>query len=139
MSFEIWNRRYTGSKYKLADWIFNIIDLHCKGESFCDIFAGTGIISYYALSRMKSVTINDFLFSNEIIYKAFFLQEYFDENKINTYKKIFQTYDATKIKDNYVSKNFGGKFFSPKDALLIGEIRESIEQVNNLNEKERAI
>lgn len=139
MSFEIWNRRYTGSKYKLADWIFNIIDLHCKGESFCDIFAGTGIISYYALSRMKSVTINDFLFSNEIIYKAFFLQEYFDENKINTYKKIFQTYDATKIKDNYVSKNFGGKFFSPKDALLIGEIRESIEQANNLNEKERAI
>ena len=75
MSFEIWNRRYTGSKYKLADWIFDIIDKHCKGDSFCDIFAGTGIIAHHALSRMKSVAVNDFLFSNEIIYKAFFLQK----------------------------------------------------------------
>lgn len=139
MSFEIWNRRYTGSKYKLADWIFNIIDLNCRGESFCDLFAGTGIITYYALSRMKSVKVNDFLFSNEIIYKAFFLQENYDKNKIDAYKKAFQTYDSTKIKGNYVSQAFGEKFFSMKDALLIGEIRESIEKAANLNEKERSI
>ena len=74
MAYEIWNRRYTGSKYKLADWIFNIIDNNCEGNSFCDIFAGTGIIAQNALSRMKKVTVNDFLFSNEIIYKAFFLE-----------------------------------------------------------------
>ena len=30
MPYEIWNRRYTGSKYKLADWIFDIIDNNCK-------------------------------------------------------------------------------------------------------------
>ena len=139
MSFEIWNRRYTGSKYKLADWIFDIIDNHCSGESFCDIFAGTGIIAHHALSRMKSVVINDFLFSNEIIYKAFFLQENYDAKKITTYKELFQSYDTNKITPNYVSKNFGNKFFSNKDALLIGEIREVIEKAQDLNEKERAI
>lgn len=139
MSFEIWNRRYTGSKYKLADWIFDIIDKHCEGDSFCDIFAGTGIIAHHALSRMKSVTVNDFLFSNEIIYKAFFLQEEYDVDKINTYKELFQSYNDIKIKQNYVSKNFGNKFFSMKDALLIGEIRENIEKAKNLNEKEKAI
>lgn len=139
MSFEIWNRRYTGSKYKLADWIFDIIDKHCEGDSFCDIFAGTGIIAHHALSRMKSVAVNDFLFSNEIIYKAFFLQVEYDVNKINTYKELFQSYNDIKIKQNYVSKNFGNKFFSMKDALLIGEIRENIEKAKDLNEKEKAI
>ena len=74
MPYEIWNRRYTGSKYKLADWIFEIIDSHCSGSSFCDIFAGTGIIAKTALDRMSKVVINDFLYSNELIYKAFFLQ-----------------------------------------------------------------
>ena len=41
MPFEIWNRRYTGSKYKLADWITALIQENCRGASFCDIFAGT--------------------------------------------------------------------------------------------------
>ena len=139
MSFEIWNRRYTGSKYKLADWIFDIIDKHCKGDSFCDIFAGTGIIAHHALSRMKSVAVNDFLFSNEIIYKAFFLQEEYDIDKVSAYKELFQSYNNITIKQNYVSKNFGNKFFSMKDALLIGEIRENIEKAKDLNEKEKAI
>lgn len=139
MPYEIWNRRYTGSKYKLADWIFDIIDNNCKGNSFCDIFAGTGIIAQHALSRMKMVTVNDFLFSNEIIYKAFFLQEPYEKEKISRYKTTFQNLVAQNIKQNYVSENFGNKFFSYNDSLLIGEIREQIESANDLSEKEYAI
>ena len=139
MPFEIWNRRYTGSKYKLADWIFDIIDNNCVGKSFCDLFAGTGIISQYALSRMESITINDFLFSNEIIYKAFFLQMPFDNNKISSYKELFQSLTLAELEDNYVSQNYGGKFFSYNDALLIGNIRDKIERALDLSEKEKAI
>ena len=139
MAYDIWNRRYTGSKYKLADWIFEIIDKNCDGETFCDIFAGTGVISQHAISKMKAVIINDFLFSNEIIYKAFFLQEKFDSNKINKYKGFFTTYNIKDIKENYISKNYGDKFFSFNDSLIIGEIRETIEKAKDLNEKERAI
>ena len=139
MSYEIWNRRYTGSKYKLADWIFDIIDKNCSGSSFCDIFAGTGVIAQHAITRMKEVVINDFLFSNEIIYKAFFLQKSYDKKKIDCYKKEFQCISAQDIKPNYVSENFGGKFFSYNDAVIIGEIRERIETSKNLTEKEYSI
>ena len=139
MPYEIWNRRYTGSKYKLADWIFEIIDSHCSGSSFCDIFAGTGIIAKTALGRMSKVVVNDFLYSNELIYKAFFMQSPYDEKKIAHYKNIFQSLQADALSENYVSTNFGGKFFSNNDAILIGEIRECIEKANNINDKERSI
>lgn len=139
MPYEIWNRRYTGSKYKLADWIFEIIDSHCNGTSFCDIFAGTGIIAKIALNSMSEVIINDFLYSNELIYKAFFLQLPYDRKKIEHYKDIFQALQVSELKENYVSENFGGKFFSINDAILIGEIREHIETAKDLNEKETSI
>lgn len=139
MPYEIWNRRYTGSKYKLADWIFEIIDSHCSGSSFCDIFAGTGIIAKTALNRMSKVVINDFLYSNELIYKAFFMQSQYDKKKIEHYKNSFQSLQVVDLSENYVSTNFGGKFFSHNDAILIGEIRECIEKANDINDKERSI
>ncbi|MGI0058902.1 MAG: DNA adenine methylase, partial [Nitrosotalea sp.] len=46
--FQIENRRYTGSKAKLGYWILDLISKECKGKTFADIFAGTGIISYLA-------------------------------------------------------------------------------------------
>ena len=112
MPFEIWNRRYTGSKFKLADWLFNIIDKYCIGDSFCDIFAGTGILARKAIDKMKTVIINDFLYSNELIYKAFFMQQKYSRSKIENYKKYFLSLKVNELKDNYVSNNFGNKFFS---------------------------
>ncbi len=139
MPYEIWNRRYTGSKYKLADWIFEIIDSQCSGNSFCDIFAGTGIIAKHAVERIPKVVVNDFLYSNEVVYKAFFMQSAFDKEKIEHYKDIFQSLQVNKLKENYISKNYGGKFFSMNDAIVIGEIRERIETIEDVNEKEKAI
>ena len=56
MYFNIWNRRYTGSKYKISDWIVDLINQHCKGDSFCDLFAGTGVISAKMLQYYISMT-----------------------------------------------------------------------------------
>ncbi len=140
MPFEIWNRRYTGSKYKIADWIAELITINCKGDSFCDIFAGTAIISEKMLPYMKEIRINDFLYSNQVIYKAFFGYNYFDTAKIAAIKEDYNNLDTTKLNDNYVSKNFGNKFFSQNDAKQIGYIRENIRQLKmQLNEKEEAI
>ena len=36
MKFNIWNRRYTGSKYKLSEWLINLINENCKGINFKD-------------------------------------------------------------------------------------------------------
>ena len=124
--YSISNRRYTGSKYKLLDWIEKLILENCEGEIFFDIFAGTGVVSDRMCKHYKKVIINDFLYSNEIIYKAFFGTEEFDIKKLNEYKEKFQSLNVNMLKNNYFSDNFGGKYFSENDARMIGDIRETI-------------
>ncbi|MFI3166279.1 MAG: DNA adenine methylase [Bacillota bacterium] len=139
MPYQIWNRRYTGSKYKLADWICGVIDEKCEGKVFCDIFGGTGVLTQRMLDRMDKIIVNDLLFSNEIVYKAFFIQDSFDIVKLESYKEKFKAFNGSLFKNNYVSENFGDKFFSMNDALIIGEIREQIEQLHDITEKEKCI
>ena len=139
MAYQIWNRRYTGSKYKLADWISDLILKNCKGTSFCDIFAGTAVMSKQIIDQVGEIYINDFLFSNEVIYKAFFEQQDYDCLKLEKLKNYFRNLDDALLMPNYVSENYGDKFFSHRDALIIGYIREYIEAAEDLNEKERNI
>lgn len=138
--YNIWNRRYTGSKYKLSEWITDLINNNCKGNSFCDIFAGTGIISYAMLNRVDYLYINDFLYSNEIIYKAFFDNSPYNIEKLDKIKSNYDRLNILDLPDNYCSQWFGNKFFSYNDAKLIGHIRESIDLLKNeINEKEKNI
>ncbi|MDK8281603.1 MAG: DNA adenine methylase [Peptoniphilus lacrimalis] len=139
MPYQIWNRRYTGSKYKLAEWITDLIAENCVGNSFCDLFAGTAIMSKQMIDSVGEIYINDFLYSNEVIYKAFFEQSDFDYEKLNALKKEFSKIQVSEISENYVSVNFGNKFFSYNDSLRIGFIREQIEKNADLNEKEKNI
>ena len=140
MSYDIWNRRYTGSKYKLAEWIVSLINENCAGSSFCDIFAGTGIMSYSMLGKVDSLFINDFLFSNEIIYRAFFGADPYNEKKLENIKSRYLKLNANDLSDNYCSQWYGNKFFSYNDAKKIGFIREDIEKnSSNLTKKEKNI
>jgi len=138
--FEIYNRRYTGSKYKLSKWIKEMIEEHCVGNSFMDIFSGTGVVVDTMLPYFDNVIINDILFSNEIIYKAFFLQQDYHVDVIENFANDFRSLECDNLKENYVSENFGGKFFNHNDAKIIGFIREKIEKSKgHLSEKEYSI
>lgn len=139
MSFQIWNRRYTGSKYKLADWICELIKNNCTGDSFCELFAGTAIISSQMLPIMKKIYINDFLYSNKVIYEAFFSKDAYDYKRLIQIKEDFNKINVENLKPNYVSKNFGNKFFSYNDALKIGYIREQINKIKDINNREKSI
>lgn len=137
--FNMYNRRYTGSKYKLMEWIRELIINNCEGNSFFDVFAGTGVVTEYMLKDYKKYIINDFLYSNEVIYKGFLLQENYDMDKLIKVVEIYNETNRTKLKDNYVSDNFGGKYFNKEDAKLIGKIREELEiklSKNEINSKE---
>lgn len=138
-TFELENRRYIGGKNKLSDWISNLILNNTEGDSFFDVFAGTGIISKVMLNNYKEIILNDFLYSNEVIYKAFFGNENIDVDKIYQNMNNFQNIDPKKISPNYFSENFGNKFFSLNDAKLIGRIRDEINLNYNLSDRERAI
>jgi len=140
MKFNIWNRRYTGSKYKLSEWLINLITENCKGEVFAEIFAGTAVLTSKMLPIMKKIYINDFLYSNEIIYEAFFGEGSYNTEKILIYKKKYEKLFSNSLEDNYISEFFGGKYFSYNDAKKIGFIREDIEKnSSNLTKKEKNI
>lgn len=125
--FNISNRRYTGSKYKLLDWLEELILENCPGESFFDVFAGTGTVTDRMKGHYKKVIMNDFLYSNHVIYQAFYGKEGFDRGRLEEYRARFQALDSGTLNENYFSENFGDKYFSRNDALLIGEIREELE------------
>jgi adenine-specific DNA-methyltransferase len=134
---QLQNRRYVGSKHKLIKWIFSIINKECEGNSFADVFAGTGIVSAIATKHFKEIILNDFLYSNYTIYQAFFGIGEWDQNKIDNIIKNYNNIYGEDLEDNYFSKCFGGKYFSQNSSKIIGFIRENIEEnKNNLTEKE---
>ncbi|MDD5891412.1 MAG: DNA adenine methylase [Bacteroidales bacterium] len=132
------SRRYIGSKAKLLDWIFETIDANTERiNTFCDIFAGTGVVANAALSRYQHVIMNDLLYSNNLIYKAFFAPGEWDKEKVALYLNRYNSLNPDKLRENYFSKNFGGKFFEASEAKRIGYIRQDIENhKKELTEKE---
>lgn len=121
------SRRYIGSKTKLTSWIASTIlnnthDIH----SFFDVFAGTGIVSKTMSKYCDTIIMNDFLYSNYIVYQSFFNSK--SSLVIHEYINKYNMLNANKLDDNYISNNFGNKYFSEENAKLIGFIREDIEK-----------
>jgi len=137
MSYSITNRRYTGSKAKLVEWIMPLINKECQGGVFADIFSGTGVVAAAASRSFKSIIVNDFLYSNYASYKAFFENGIWGKRKLTKIIKKYNLISPDKLNQNYFSENFGGKYFSKETAKIIGFIREDIEKRKNLlTEKE---
>ena len=134
--YNIENRRYLGNKSKILGLISELIDDNTKGTSFFDVFAGTGVVSKKMSIKYDKLIINDFLYSNNAIYKAFFENTTFNSQKLYKFKESVNLINPNNIENNYFSKNFGEKFFSNNDAKIIGEIREQIEKELTLNPRE---
>ncbi|CAM2871077.1 DNA adenine methylase [Hathewaya histolytica] len=136
--FDINNRRYLGSKYKLLGFINEIVDNECDNvKSVADIFGGTGTVAKNFYDQGKSIIVNDILESNYLSYKTWFSNEKIDIEKIS---RIIDNYNSIEvICDNYVSENFGGTYFSIENSRKIGYIREEINRIKNeLTEREYA-
>lgn len=86
------------------------------------------------LKDFKNFIVNDFLYSNEVIYKGFLLQEEYDMNKLIKITQNYNNKNREKLEENYVSENFGDKYFNRDDAKIIGKIREDLEE-NIFNKK----
>ena len=99
-----------------------------------DVFGGTGVVSAELLDITKKIIINDFLYSNEVIYRAFFGKSPYDYNKLLNYVKEFNSFDKDTLKPNYVSENYGNRYFNYQDAKLIGYIRQKISDMYDSSE-----
>jgi adenine-specific DNA-methyltransferase len=133
------NRRYLGNKYKLLEFITNVVDSECDDINIvADIFSGTGAVS--SAFYDKQIITNDLMYSNYICNYAWFSSETYDEEKIIDY--IVRYNNSNPKRENYMSKNFSDTFFSKLDCIKIGFIRGDIEKnykLGNLNQRERAI
>ncbi len=133
------NRRYLGNKFKLTEFIRNIVDENCEDvKSFVDIFAGTGSVA--AAFADKTLIVNDILYSNYICHIAWFSKEAYSEEKI---ARIIMGYNKKKVtSENYMSMTFADTYFSKEDCKKIGFIREDIESLyhrGQVNARERAL
>ncbi len=134
---QIQNRRYLGNKYKLLALIEEIIEKRCKPyNSFCDIFAGTGVTGEHFNAKNIKIISNEILYSNYVSLYAWLSPEYFDREKIEKYIDLLNSLSTNN--DNYFSVNYGGTYFTVENARKIGAIREKIEELK-LNFKEKCI
>ncbi|MHB1681037.1 MAG: Dam family site-specific DNA-(adenine-N6)-methyltransferase [bacterium] len=135
------SRRYIGNKSKLTDWIIKAILAQTENcHSFFDVFAGTATVSKAAHQYFRKIIINDILYSNNIIYKAFFEVGVWNRKKIENLIAQYNALDPDELEENYFSDNFGDKFFDYNNAKIIGYIRDDIEnKKQNLTEKEYCI
>ena len=126
--FHIQNRRYLGNKFKLVNFINEIVIRMCGSvRSFCDIFAGTGVVGARFNNPQTRIIANDILAANYICLRTFLVTSGLAHQKIA--RKIAHLNNLHCDADNYFSSHFGGTYFSQANARKIGTIREEIESI----------
>lgn len=134
---EIHNRRYLGSKQKMLEFIDTVVEENTTNINIvADIFGGTGCVADLYRKKGKKIIVNDILRSNYISFLTWFDDSPVDYEKIKI--RITELNRLEGKQENYVSDNFGDKYFSMSNAMKIGEIREKIHSYEDINERERA-
>ena len=136
---EIQNRRYLGNKFKLLNFIKEIIEKNCTGiETVADIFSGTGAVA--SAFTDKIIIANDLLYNNYLCNLAWFGSE---SVRLNFISNLIGSYNQNQnLEENYMTENFSDTYFSKMDYSKIGFIREDIEKKflsGIVTERERAI
>lgn len=141
--------RYLGSKTKLLPGIESVIGkYHITGESFADLFAGTGCVGDYFKDRYKIIS-NDFLYYAYVFNKAklSFAAEPEFENFQEQYgcgifdwlnSREYEPDDTYYIYNNYTPHG-GRMFFTEENGIKIDGIRQDLENLKNedvINEEE---
>lgn len=133
--FNIQNRRFLGNKYKLLNFIEEIVNKRCGDfKSFGDIFAGTGVVGERFNKKGIKVISNDVLLSNVMPLQTFLSSVRIDIDMLRS--KINSLNNLKINQDNYFSIHYGNSYFTLENARKIGAIREKIEVISdNENEK----
>ena len=121
----ITNRRYVGSKQSLIPFIRSAVK-NISFHSFADLFSGTGVVAD-TFNDKKRIITNDILYSNYVCHYAWFSDTAYDEKKL---REILVHYNSLTVnEENYVTENYGNRYFSFENAAKIGYIRDDIERI----------
>ncbi len=122
--FNIDNRRYIGSKSKIVEEIIKELRKY-KYNSFLDLFGGTGVVAYSVSEMYSRIGVNDILYSNNVIYNAFFGKGRYSKKKLES---IAEKYQDIKPKKTFFSDIYQDTYFTKEECEKIGAIREEIEK-----------
>jgi adenine-specific DNA-methyltransferase len=123
---------YIGSKHRLSFWIkksvINVVG-NLKDKTFCDIFAGTGIVGRVFKKDVKKVI------SNDLEYYSFVLNKNYIQNHkpLKRADEVIEKLNSLKGKEGFIYKNYclgsgsGRQYFSDENGKKIDAIREEIE------------
>jgi adenine-specific DNA-methyltransferase len=114
---------YIGSKHKLSNFIFETVAETCgdnlSQKTFCDLFAGTGIVGRNFKPHVKQVIANDVEYYSYVLnrnyignHSAFDFEDFLNELNSLSGKKgfVFQNYsEAGKAGRNYFTSENGQK------------------------------
>lgn len=131
--------RYLGSKQKLLSAIDEVINMYgIQGETFADLFAGTGCVGDYFKNKYKIIS-NDFLYYSYVMNKARLENEAipnFDVFKKKYRCNIFDWLNCLKFEpdDSYfIYNNYTPKaerqFFTEDNGIKLDGIRLKIEEL----------
>jgi adenine-specific DNA-methyltransferase len=135
---------YIGSKYKLSQFIKetvkSVVGSDLSKKTFCDIFAGTGIVARVFKKEVKKVITNDIEYYSYVLNK-----NYIENHKNLEYKKYLEELNNLKLKDTgFIYKNYclgsgsNRQYFSDVNGKKIDTIRQKIEywfKNNKINSK----
>ncbi|RIY32762.1 hypothetical protein CKF54_04215 [Psittacicella hinzii] len=140
--FDINNRRYLGSKYKLLNFINQAVEKHCLDcTSFLDLFGGTGVVGAY-FNKKYDLIINDILTSNNLVYQCFFGNEPVNLTKLEAIIADYNQLNPSLYPDNYYSQNFADTYLSKSNMRKVGVIRDNVEakfDQGEINQRERSV
>lgn len=166
-SFSINNRRYLGSKFRYLGFLQEAVRSLCQpleaeetndktfGKTFgkrfgktadarpvfLDLFGGTGVVAA-CMNQDYRVVLNDLLYSNYLVYQAFFAYQKVDLTKINRLLLAYNSLDARECGENYYSVNFSDTYLSHKNLRKVGFIRDHVDQLRDtgkVNQREHAL
>ena len=123
---------YIGSKHKLSNFIFETVTQTCgkklSNQTFCDLFAGTGIVGRTFKTSVKQII------SNDVEYYSFVLNRNYIGNHIAfDYEDFLMELNALKGKKGFIFQNYseGGKagrnYFTFENGQKMDAVRIQIE------------
>lgn len=123
---------YIGSKHKLSSFIFETITETCGSDllqkTFCDLFAGTGIVGRVFRPYVNQVIANDVEYYSYVLNR-----NYIGNNFKFDYEDFITELNALKGKKGFIFENYseGGKagrnYFTSENGRKIDAIRLKIE------------
>lgn len=132
---------YIGSKYSLLDFIDctikTVVGENLSDLTFCDIFAGTGVVGRYFKTKVRKVISNDWEYYSYALNRNYIgnHDEIIDKEK---YIEILNQLNGIENGFIYTQYCLGGgnnrQYFSDENGKKIDAIRSQIESWKNNNE-----